>query len=144
MFTLPATRLATRWRLAFFAFIAAAMLVIPCFAIAETQEEEDSGRPSVGLIDVGKQSEESGVARISGLSTLTGRMISSVLGIVGVIFFVLMIYAGFLWMTAAGSDEKVTKAKNIFSTSIIGLLVIVGAYYILDFVLDAIYGSLES
>lgn len=71
-------------------------------------------------------------------------MISSVLGIVGVIFFVLMIYAGFLWMTAAGNDERVTKAKNIFSTSIIGLLVIVGAYYILDFVLDAIYGSLES
>jgi len=107
-------------------------------------EEETGGRTSVGLEETAgsEGGQASGVGRISGLSTLVGGVINAVLGLVGVIFFVLMIYAGFLWMTAAGNEERVTKAKGIFVTSVIGLIVIIGAYYILDFVFDAIYSSI--
>ncbi|PIR92378.1 hypothetical protein COU01_01910, partial [Candidatus Falkowbacteria bacterium CG10_big_fil_rev_8_21_14_0_10_44_15] len=56
----------------------------------------------------------------------------------GIIFLVLVLYAGFLWMTAAGNEDQVTKAKSILTTSIIGIVIIVAAYAIVTFVLDAI------
>lgn len=65
-------------------------------------------------------------------------VINSVLGLLGVIFLVLIIYAGFLWMTATGNDEQVTKAKNILTRSIIGVIIIVAAYAISFFVLSAV------
>jgi len=65
-------------------------------------------------------------------------VINSVLGLLGVIFLVLIIYAGFLWMTATGNDEQVTKAKNILIRAIIGVIIIVAAYAISFFVLSAV------
>ena len=65
-------------------------------------------------------------------------VISAVLGLVGVIFFVMMIYAGFLWMTAQGSPEPVKKAKTMIVQAIIGMIVIFSAYFLTDLVLGAI------
>jgi hypothetical protein len=65
-------------------------------------------------------------------------VINAVLGLLGVIFLVLILYAGFLWMTAGGNDEQVGKAKKLLTNSIIGVVVIVAAYAISYFVLTAI------
>ena len=46
-----------------------------------------------------------------------------------------MIYAGYNWMTAAGDETKLTQAKNTIRRSIIGVVIIVGAYAIYNFVL---------
>jgi hypothetical protein len=40
-------------------------------------------------------------------------IIQVVLGLLGTIFVILMIYAGILWMTAGGNDTQVKKAQNI-------------------------------
>jgi len=66
-------------------------------------------------------------------------VINGILGLLGIIFLVLVLYAGFLWMTAAGNEDQVTKAKSILTTSIIGIVIIVAAYAIVKFVLDAIF-----
>ena len=74
--------------------------------------------------------------------TLEGTVVSvinGILGLLGIIFLVLVLYAGFLWMTAAGNEDQVTKAKSILTTSIIGIVIIVAAYAIVKFVLDAIF-----
>lgn len=55
-------------------------------------------------------------------------ILSAVFGILGVVFFCLMIYAGVLWMTAAGDPKKVQKAKDILSQSVIGVLICLLAY----------------
>lgn len=47
---------------------------------------------------------------------------------------VLIIYGGFVWMTAAGSEENVGKAKKIISAAVIGLVVILLAWAIVSFV----------
>ena len=73
------------------------------------------------------------------LSATVGKVIEAILAMVGTIFFVLTVYAGILWMTAAGKDEQVEKATKIFQTSIIGLIVIVGAYSITHYVLKAVF-----
>ena len=55
---------------------------------------------------------------------------------------VMIIYAGVLWMTAAGNDEKVALAKKVISSVIIGLVVIFLAWAIVTFVIEGlVYGS---
>ena len=65
-------------------------------------------------------------------------VINSVLGLLGVIFLVLIIYAGFLWMTAGGNEDQVGKAKGLLINAIIGVIIIVAAYAISYFVLHAL------
>jgi len=63
-------------------------------------------------------------------------IIKVVLGFLGVIFIVLIIYAGFLWMTSAGNEEKVTKAKQIMVAAVIGTAIVLAAYALTFFVID--------
>lgn len=67
---------------------------------------------------------------------LIASIIQSLLSLLGVIFLVLMVYGGYLWMTAAGNEEKVTKAKNLITAAIIGLIIVVGSYAISYFVVS--------
>ena len=69
------------------------------------------------------------------LSATLGRIIKIVLGFVGTIFFALTVYAGFLWMTAEGNEDQVTKSKDILKTAVIGMIIVVAAYSITAFVL---------
>lgn len=75
-----------------------------------------------------------------GTETQFAETIADIIGIVlsflGIIFLVLLIYAGFLWMTAAGSEEKVKKAKDIMIAAIIGVTIILTAYAITYFVFN--------
>ena len=61
--------------------------------------------------------------------------INVLLGLLGLVFVVLILYAGFMWMTSAGNTEKVDTAKKILGASIIGLIIIMTAYSITKFVL---------
>jgi len=62
-------------------------------------------------------------------------LITMALSFIGVIFLVLAIYGGFIWMMARGNEEEVTKAKNIIQNSIIGLIVVIGAYAISRYII---------
>lgn len=68
------------------------------------------------------------------ISVVVGNIIKTVLSLVGIIFLVLMVYAGYLWMTARGEDEQVSKAKEIIKSSIAGLFVVVSSYAITVFI----------
>lgn len=64
------------------------------------------------------------------LSEYIGSIIQYILSFLGVIFIILIIYAGFLWMTAGGDSEKITKAKDILINAVIGIVIILSAYII--------------
>lgn len=68
-------------------------------------------------------------------------VISAFLGLLGIIFIVLIIYAGFNWMTAQGDEEKVTLAKNTLTRAVIGLVIIIAAYSITYFVFSNLPGG---
>lgn len=57
-------------------------------------------------------------------------VIQAVLSLLGIIFIILMIYGGTLWMFAGGNEQKIDKAKNILKRAIIGLLIVLFAYAI--------------
>ncbi len=67
--------------------------------------------------------------------------ISVVLTFVGVIFLLLMIMAGFRWMTARGNESEVEKAKKTVTQSIIGIIIVFAAYAISYFVINLFSGT---
>lgn len=72
---------------------------------------------------------------------IVGTGINVVLGLLGVIFIILMLLAGYNWMTAAGDQEKITKAQHTIREAIIGLIVIVGAFAIWMFISNILIGG---
>jgi len=63
------------------------------------------------------------------------------LSLLGVIFIILILLAGYNWMTAAGDQEKITKAQHTIRSAIIGLLIIVGAFAIWMFISRVLIGG---
>lgn len=68
------------------------------------------------------------------LSAIVGIAINAALTLVGLFFLMLMVYAGYLWMTARGESDQVEKAKKIIVGALIGLVIVVSAYAITVFV----------
>lgn len=70
-----------------------------------------------------------------------GRVINVALSVVGLVFLVLMLYGGYLWMTARGKEERLNKAKDTIEASIIGLIIVLAAYGITYYVVSRIVAS---
>lgn len=75
------------------------------------------------------------------IRTTISRIISYFLGFLGIIAVGIMLYAGFLWMTAGGNEEKVRDAKKWMINGTIGLVIIMSAFAITQFVFRAITGE---
>lgn len=63
-----------------------------------------------------------------------GGLVGLILSFVGIIFLLLTVYAGFMWMTAQGNSSQVEKAKDLLINAIIGLVIVTAAYSITVFV----------
>jgi hypothetical protein len=72
------------------------------------------------------------------LPTIVGKIIKAALSLLFIILVCLIIYAGWLWMSAGGDSKQVDKAKDYIKNAVIGLIVIVLAYAITDFVITKI------
>ena len=66
-----------------------------------------------------------------------------ILGTLGTVFVVLIIIAGFQWMTASGDSEKVDEAKDRIKNSVIGIVIILASYAIVNFVIKVILSSTQ-
>lgn len=64
------------------------------------------------------------------IATFVGTIIQGLLSIIAIVFLVLTIYAGVLWMTAAGNGDQVKKAQHLLRDSVIGLIIILSSYTI--------------
>lgn len=68
------------------------------------------------------------------ISTASGNLIKNLLRIVGLAFLLLMVYGGYLWMTARGEESQIEKARDTIVAAIIGIAIVVGAYAVTFFV----------
>ena len=64
-------------------------------------------------------------------------VIKGFMTLLGVVFLCFVIYAGVTWMTAAGDEEKIRKAKSTLVTGVIGMLIIFAAFSIAQLVVVA-------
>ncbi len=73
------------------------------------------------------------------VSQLIGRIISQVLPFVGALFLLMFMWGGLEWMTAGGDSAKVQKAIKTLRNSVIGIIIVLGAYVIVQALVS--YGS---
>ncbi|MBI4257120.1 hypothetical protein HY626_03650 [Candidatus Uhrbacteria bacterium] len=106
------------------------VILLPAAALAQLSEAQ-TDLTTVGT-SIGTD------ATTNTLPELIGNIIAVLLSVLGIIFVVLVVYAGFLYLTAGGEPDKVKKAKTLLTQSVIGLIIIVAAYAIAAFVIDAL------
>lgn len=70
------------------------------------------------------------------IESTAGTAVGILLSVIGLIFFVLMIYAGITWLTARGDEGQVDKARKIITSTVIGLVLVISTYAITYFVLS--------
>jgi amino acid transporter len=106
-----------------------AILILPYFVFAQ-----QSTAPLDKLKEVGEG--EGGYAPYSEttFAVMAGTIVQAFLSLLGIIFIILILYAGYNWMTAGGEEEKIRKAKDTIWRAIIGLIITVGSYAVWNFV----------
>ena len=66
---------------------------------------------------------------------------NTLLLVIGIISVIMLIYGGFRYIVSGGDNKKVTDAKNTILYDIIGLIISLLAYAIINFVIAAITGQ---
>jgi len=66
--------------------------------------------------------------RVQDIRIVVATIIQSFLVLLGTLFLVYMFYGGYLFLTSAGMEERVEKAKSILRNAIIGLIIILFSY----------------
>lgn len=79
-----------------------------------------------------------GINDLFGLARIAADII---LGLVGSITLVMFIYGGVTLLISAGSNEKITKAKNIIIAAVIGLIIVFSGKMIIDLVVNNLQGK---
>lgn len=117
---------------AFFSFVLFSLALV-CFPFSSVSAQD------IGLVVEGKNLGQHSGLSTNSVSTTAIQIINTALGLLAILCTGLMIYAGFLWMTAGGNDEKVEKAKKTIWACVLGLLIILSAWGISSFVLGKTY-----
>jgi cytochrome bd-type quinol oxidase subunit 2 len=97
-----------------------ATLVVPAIASAAVTIENVGGSLGLGSAD---------------LKQTVLNIITFVLGLLGLIAVIMILYGGFIWLTAGGNEDKVDSAKKIISAAAVGLVVILISWAIVNFVI---------
>ncbi|MBL7053812.1 hypothetical protein ISS06_01235 [Patescibacteria group bacterium] len=68
-------------------------------------------------------------------SEIVGGLIKAVLKLMSLILLVFFIIGGFMWMTSAGNEDKIKKAKGMIGAAVIGLVIVLLSYAATEFVI---------
>ncbi len=127
----------------FLAYIFLSIIFLPIVSFAQvTGTITPTSSPLLDKLKVvgGSAGYSAGTSETTILDIL-GTAISVCLSLLGVIFIILIVLAGYNWMTAAGDQEKITKAQHTIRSAIIGLVIIVGAFAIWMFISNILIGG---
>lgn len=65
-----------------------------------------------------------------------GAVVKVLLSVLGVVLVCIIVYAGYLWMTAGGDEKQVDKAKDWIKNAVAGMVIVISAYAIAAYVVD--------
>ena len=74
------------------------------------------------------------------IGTTIGEVVNIFLYFVGAVAVIVVIWGGFQYITSSGDSQKATTAKNTIMYAVIGLVVAIFAYAIVNFVLTTSRG----
>ena len=68
-------------------------------------------------------------------------IVNVLLGFLGILAIVIILWGGFRWLTSGGNEEKVGEAKKIIIAGIIGLVIILVSYALATFVVSQLLSA---
>jgi uncharacterized membrane protein len=80
-------------------------------------------------------------SELVGVDGVFTKITNTVLYAVGIISVIMLIYGGLRYVISGGDSKKVTDAKNTIMYAIIGLIISILAYAIVNFVINAVGGE---
>ncbi len=69
------------------------------------------------------------------------KIINAFMGLLGIVAVILILYGGFKWMISRGEEDEVEEAKGIIYQGVIGLIIIISAFAIAKFVVNAVVNA---
>jgi len=109
------------------------ILIVPFFVLAQAPDIGIDYAGNIGLDDGGG----------TDIRVLIINIIRYALTFLGIIAVVMVMYGGFVWMTANGQADRVEKAKRILIAAVIGLVIILSAFAIVTFVANITSTAIE-
>lgn len=90
---------------------------------------------------LGKIGDQTGLGTVSssgdaGVYQRLAFLMNTILGAVGIIAVIYIIYAGTRWIRAGGKEEDIKEAKDTIRAALWGLVIIFGAFVIVNFVIN--------
>lgn len=121
-------------------------IVTIVFSLAIFSYPQAAGAQSVASPDSSLQTGVQVIEQPLGLPAtdirvVVARIIRVALGLLGIVALLLILYAGFLWMTAGGNEEQIATAKKFLLNTVIGLAIILSAYAIVSFVISRLLAA---
>jgi len=72
-----------------------------------------------------------GVAQLKCFEVVFARIVAMITGLASIIFFIMLVYGGFRYLTSAGNPKAMEGAQGTLTAAILGMLLIVISYLIL-------------
>lgn len=119
-----------------------AVLFFICLFFVSTPVLAQGGAPADTSIQGGVQVLQQPLgASSTDIRVIIARVIRAALALLGIVLVALILYAGFLWMTAGGNEENIANAKKTITNAVIGLVIILSAYAIVSFILNQLLAA---
>lgn len=65
-------------------------------------------------------------------------IIRIIVGFLGIITVIIILYGGFVWMSSFGEEDKIDRAKKLIGAGVVGLVVVLAAYAVASFVVNSL------
>ena len=78
---------------------------------------------------------------IGDISQMIANIVQIILGVVGSLALLMLIWGGINMVISQGNEQKIEEAKNILKNAAIGILIVFGAWIIVNFVIIALGGE---
>lgn len=119
--------------LAVFAILGIILIATPEISLASF------ATPDVDLPDKGTIPENTGIFEGTSLIEAITIIINWVLGFVGIIIFIIFLYAGFEYATSGGDENKTKEAQSRMTNAVIGLIIVFFAFVASNAILSFIF-----
>ncbi|MFH1745212.1 MAG: pilin [bacterium] len=106
------------------AFSIISMLVMPMLSVSVSAQE--FGLNYASNLELGGENSDPRDVAVN--------IIKIIMTFLGIVAVVIILYGGFLWMTAAGNEDRSTKAKDLIIAGVIGMVIIMAAFMIVSWV----------
>lgn len=132
--------------------ILTALLITPLFCFTTTTtapafaKEDDNSNPVCGNANVPLEIQAASgcpdaKTDLADPSTIVGNVIKAVVGVLGLVAIVVIVYGGVQYMTSTGDSGKTKKARETIIYAAVGLVICALAFAITQFVIDSINNS---